>query len=169
MSEAGSFQDPHLSFPSPWALSALPSPGLEQGSHEGVGWADLRVLLRVCCRESFWKPPPAPCQGSQGVSLWEWGPGEEGDLGKADPWHPDSHTEGNYAPWWERVGGASKPGHSGVFVGCTKAHLVQTRCLVIHATGNGVGARLQGRPALVCAVAAHVEAWVEGRGGEERG
>lgn len=100
---------------------------------------------------------------------WECGPGEGGGLRRADPGSPGSDMEGNCAPWWERVEGASRPRYSSVCVWCTEAHLVQTRCVVIQATGNGVGTRLQGRPALVSAAAAHVAAWVEGRGREERG
>lgn len=40
--------------------------------------------------------------------------------------------------------------------GCTEAHLIETQFLVIRATGNVVGARLQVCPALVRAASAHV-------------
>ena len=43
------------------------------------------------------------------MSPWEYGPGEGGGLGRANARSPGSYTEGNHAPWWDRVEGASRP------------------------------------------------------------
>lgn len=109
-------------------------------------------------------------QGWRKAPMRQWG-------GLAGHQPPETQARGGQAPGVLAAtqmaasplggGGWKEPRYSAGGGGYTEAHLIETQFLVIQATGNGVGARLQVCPALVRAASAHVEAWW--RAGVKRG